>query len=357
MGSLMRGEAASQQVSESALGPHTEGATMKKKTSTKSHAKKKVSGLPPSALELIGPQINELLENNPDLTIGDLQALFASMIGPSPHDDLNDAEADARSEANLLALDAMEADSDIQARKLAKRALKLDPDCVDALLLLADLDARTPLELIEARKKAVSAGKRSLGERFIRENKGYFWGLLETRPYMRAMERLADMLRLTGIALDAIQLYEEMLELNPNDNQGIRYPLLGLYLETGDLKNAGRLLKKYKGDPSANMAWARVLLRFLSGDLEGATASLQMARYANRYVELYLTLRKELPREMPEMYELGSDEEAVLCLTYLSGAWAKQIEAGRWLVNQLFAESKTSHEKALRPSRRPRGEK
>jgi tetratricopeptide (TPR) repeat protein len=206
---------------------------------------------------------------------------------------------------------------------------------VDALALLADLDSPTQRELIEGLQKAVAAGERSLGEKFIGENKGHFWLLLGTRPYMRAMERLAGLLRGRGISLDAIRVYERMLELNPNDNQGVRDPLLGLYLETGDLEGARELLEKFKQDASSNFVWASVLERFLAGNSDQASAALREARQANPHVELYLTARKSLPKHPPEMYSPGSEEEAALCVDYLSVAWTAHKEATFWLLDQL----------------------
>ena len=38
------------------------------------------------------------------------------------------------------------------------------------------------------------------------------------------------------------------------------------------------------------------------------------------------------------MYSLGSEEEAALCLDYLSGAWAAHQEAVFWLLDQLVAD-------------------
>ncbi len=131
-----------------------------------------------------------------------------------------------------------------------------------------------------------------------------------------------------------------MLELNPNDNQGVRDPLLGLYLTAGDLKGAGRLLKKYEDDALANFAWGRVLERFLAGDRAGAKAALEIARAANGHVELYMTIRKPLPEEAPEMYSPGSEEEAVLVLSNLSCAWAAHKEAVLWLFDQTQPDGK-----------------
>ena len=155
---------------------------------------------------------------------------------------------------------------------------------------------------------------------------------------MRAMELLAGLLRGEGISLDAIKVYERMLELNPNDNQGVRDPLLGLYLETGDLKGARELLEQFKEDASANFAWGRVLEKFLAGKSDEASAALKKARRTNRYVELYLTARKSLPKHPPEMYSPGSEEEAALCVGYLSRAWAVHKEALFWLLDQLAVD-------------------
>jgi len=313
-------------------------AVMTKKPSAKRPVQKKPSNAPTTAMKAMLRQLEDLLaeeDTSPVVEKGDWNALMASLSGPSAYDRLSDAEADAKDEAQQIAFDAMEAESEAQARKLAKRALKLDPDCVDALLVMIDLDARTPREMIEGLQKAVAAGERSLGAKFIDENEGYFWLLLETRPYMRALENLAEAFRGHGINQDAIKIYEKMLKLNPNDNQGVRDPLLGLYLETGDLNGAAILFSQYKEDASANFAWARVLERLLAQDCKGASAALTKARKANRHMELYLTAQKPLSIEPPEMYSPGSEEEAILCLSYLSGAWAEHKEATLWLFDRL----------------------
>ena len=86
----------------------------------------------------------------------------------------------------------------------------------------------------------------------------------------------------------------------------------------------------------ANFAWGRVLERFLSGDETGATVALKKARKGNRFVELYLSGQKGLPKQMPEMYSPGSDEEAVILLDNMSFAWGEHKEAAFWLMEQLM---------------------
>jgi len=309
---------------------------MIKKPAKKSPTRKEV---PPSTeMKAAMRQLEKLMESSGMIAPGDMNALLTSLQAPSVLDGLSDAEADARHEAQELAFDAMEAESEAEARKLAKRALRKDPDCVDALVVLAGIESDSPKKMIEALQNAVAAGERSLGAEFFKENKGHFWGLLDTRPYMRALEQLAALLRAEGINLDAIKHYEKMLVLNPNDNQGVRDPLLGLYLALGSLDEAGKLLHTYKDDASANFAWGRVLERFLSGDLRGAAAALKKARETNSFVELYLSGPKNLPGEMPDMYSPGSEEEAILCLDNMALAWGNFKPAILWLMEQLIKD-------------------
>lgn len=311
---------------------------MPKKTAKPKSARKKST--PPAARpprrEQVLFDIQRVMEQREFKSIDEANAFLQALTGSALRQVLMHAAPLTRKEqAEQLVDEAIDARSGKQARKLLQQALALDPDCVDALLLLAEIDCRTPEELIAAFEKAVAAGERSLGAEFFEENKGYFWGLLETRPYMRARFDLAHMLMGRGRNPEAIAHFEAMLELNPNDNQGVRDFLLGCYLSAGRVSDATRLLKRYQNDVSAVFAWGRTLERFLAGDLPGAKRVLRAARRRNRFVEEYLTFQRPLPKKDPETYMLGSDEEAIIVLETLSGAWADNPLATQWLWEQL----------------------
>lgn len=55
------------------------------------------------------------------------------------------------------------------------------------------------------------------------------WGDLDNRAYLRVIAHKADFLCDEGRLEEATALYKVLLKLNPNDNQGIRYILAGLY--------------------------------------------------------------------------------------------------------------------------------
>lgn len=236
-----------------------------------------------------------------------------------------------RDQAQELAYQAMEARSAEETHALCEQALALDPDCMDAIVTLSRVTSQSDEEHMEGLQRAIEAGERSLGADFFRENKGHFWGILETRPYMRARCELADLLRLSGRTGEAIRHFEAMLELNPNDNQGIRDYLLGCYLAVDNLEGTRRLLEEYKGDSSAVFQWGRTLEGYLSGGYEAARRVLRHARSANRHVEAYLSFKKQLPRTLPDSYSFGSEEEAVHCSFCLLEAWGKHPPAVVWL--------------------------
>jgi len=261
-------------------------------------------------------ELKAFLDNLMDTDPGDLH----NRLGPK----------DKKDQAQELMYDAMDTEDPYEQADLMHRALTLDPDCVDAIVLQAsftdDLD-----EAIEILSEAVATGEHSLGKTFFRENKGHFWGIFETRPYMRARAALADCLRQAGRLEEAIAHFGAMLELNPNDNQGIRDSLLGCYLLKGDLKGTRRLLKKYDGDWSAIFNWSRVLERYLSGDLNAAAKSLQKAHKQNIYVASYLAGKKRLPERLPDYYSPGDKNEAIHCADTLAPAWKKHSQAQNWL--------------------------
>ncbi len=313
-----------------------------KKQSPKSKGRKPQKAPPKlpsrSSMESLLRNLQKVMEEKKFDSIEEANEFLAALTSPGLQQLLlDDAPLSPQEEAQDLAFEAMETESAAQARKLVKRALALDPDCVDALVLLVQLDANSPKAAIAGLQKAVAAGERSLGANFFAENKGHFWGILEARPYTRARLNLAEVLRAVGLEQDAIAHYEGLLEVNPNDNQGLRYVLLGSYLAQDRLDDARKLPRDYPGDDMASFAWGKVLERYLAGDHTGAQRALKSARRGNPFVELYLSGQREPPDSMPGSYSLGSDEEALICVDSVGAAWAKHPAAIFWLMEQLLA--------------------
>jgi len=241
--------------------------------------------------------------------------------------------------AQELMWDAMERihnDPDAAA-SLCHAALKIDPRCVDALTMLAEIENEDLDDFVERMRRAVRIGRAALGAERFREQRGVFWLDHETRPFMRAMARLAEGLlqyRTKEAAAEAIPIYEEMLDLNPNDNQGVRDLLLACTLRLRRYDAAAATLQRYREEASASHAWAGVLLAHATGDVAGAVARLAKARQANPHIEAFLTGRKRRPRGRPPLYQLGSIEEAIITADILAEAWTAHPKSRAWLREQ-----------------------
>ncbi len=95
---------------------------------------------------------------------------------------------------------------------LARKALTISPDCADAYVLLAEA-ATDPQQARQLYEQGVAAGERALGAEAFTRDLGHFWGLVETRPYMRAREGLAEVLWHLGERATAIEHAQALLRL------------------------------------------------------------------------------------------------------------------------------------------------
>ena len=242
---------------------------------------------------------------------------------------------DRQRQAQELVYDAWEAADTDDMFNLLQEAVELDPVNVDAWLGLMDFEKLDENERIEMLRKLVAMGEKNLGKKVFNEDKGHFWGLLETRPYMRARSQFALRLMEAGRHEESIAEHEAMLELNPNDNQGVRYGLMALYLAVKRLDGARWLFKQYDEQKFSTVwAWGYVLERLLSEDTAGAAKALQAARKQNPHAQAYFLEHRKLPKTMPGSYSPGSQEEAIIAWDILRPAWTKHPDAQSWLKSQ-----------------------
>ncbi|MBI3977703.1 MAG: hypothetical protein HY331_05910 [Chloroflexi bacterium] len=238
-------------------------------------------------------------------------------------------------QAQSIMYDAWESPDPRERVRLARKALEISPDCADAYVLLADETARSAEEAADLYAKGVAAGERALGREFFEENAGHFWGILETRPYMRARLGLAQALWEVGKRAEAVDHAWEMLRLNPGDNQGVRYVLLVWLLETGDDAQIRRLLDRYRQDASAIWHYSRVLHAYRAqGDTPRARRLLADAKASNPHVPGYLLGTKRLPRRLPETVGFGDESEAAVCAAELMASWRATPGVLAWLARQ-----------------------
>src|SRR5690606_36444781 len=116
---------------------------------------------------------------------------------------------DPTAAAQDIMYDAWETTSRSKRIALARKALKVSPLCADAYVPLAEEEASALEEVLDYYQRGVEAGELAIGEDF-EEYAGHFWGLLETRPYMRARAGLAALLWRLGRRREAVGHCQEM---------------------------------------------------------------------------------------------------------------------------------------------------
>ncbi len=234
-------------------------------------------------------------------------------------------------EAQDLVYQAREMQSKRERVKLAHKALAISLDCADAYVLLAEETTRNAVEAFRLYQAGVEAGERALGAKAFTDNAGHFWGILETRPYMRARAGLAQCLWELGRREEAIGHYWDMLSLNPGDNQGIRYLLAVCLLEIGEVKALQELLRRYD-EPTAAWLYTGALVTFLQqGNSPESRQCLLEALAYNRHVAPYLLGEKTLPKQLPQHMGFGDKNEAIIYAAEFGLGWLKAKGASTWL--------------------------
>ncbi len=232
------------------------------------------------------------------------------------------------------AYELLEIATEVRGRRriqLARKALAIDPGLADAYSFLGRQsgDLEEALSLYE---KALKAARERIDPELFTEGVGNFWIYNETRPYLRARLGLAETLRDLGRLEESIEHLEEVLRLDGPDYPGNRHAAADLYFELDRMEPLGDLLERFAGDRSAAWSFTRALYQFrLDGDSPAALRALRRACQTNPYVPVYLLGEKEIPEEIPELFEPGGEDEAADYASSAFDAWDETPEALDWL--------------------------
>lgn len=306
------------------------------------------------AMERGMAEIGRFLRDHPADSIDEMNRVLQERFSGRPMDEIPSTASTPLEKAQDLCYEAFEA----RGRRrllLARRALEMCPDCADAYAIRAEHSADREEEL-RLWREAVSAGERAVGPERFEDEEAPFWGDVRTRPFMRALEGLAEACKRRGLLEEAIRHYQRLLRLNPNDNQGVRDPLAGLLLRAGDDAELQALVKRYAHDMEPTLLFADVLRRFRrAGDEADSRRALSHAIDSNPFVPDLLLGRVPQPPTLPSSYSPGSPDEAALCADYLAEAWKSTPGALEWLEKKQPAERYTGGTgRGSRTSRRTR---
>ncbi len=285
------------------------------------------------ASERIHAEIGRFMESREFADLDEANRAIAEHFGSRPIDEVPSTASTPLERAQELCYEAYDS---VGRRRmaLAKQALALSADCAEACVILAE-QASTPERALDCYEQGISAGRRAIGNKYD-DLVGEFWGHVATRPYMRARMGRAQTLELMEHPDEAIAEYQDLLRLNPGDNQGARYLLVALLLERGRDDEAGRVFEAYPDDVAATFHYARLLWLFRRDrDAPEARAAFAKAMKINPHAPGRLLEWKQDEVSGIGHFHLGSEDEAMVCADEIGRAWERTPGALEWLREQI----------------------
>lgn len=212
--------------------------------------------------------------------------------------------------------------------KLAEEALQLDQNCIMAYQYLGSLQNNLN-KAKEYYRKGIAVGKKKFGGKYEEENKGHFWMIFDTRPYMTCLFNLSECEYIEGNLNESIRLLEYMLELNPNDNQGVRYILSSHLLEAKEYSKYEQLSKENQNDGGIFFMFNNALYEFIKSG--NSLKSINLIKQAIEHNQFVVGKLDKTSRMKSDGYSIGSKEEANYYCEYNAKIWQNVNGAIEWV--------------------------
>jgi hypothetical protein len=211
--------------------------------------------------------------------------------------------------------EAQHAKNEKEAIRLAKKAYEKSAECFDALLFQCDLE-ENGIKRMKLLNDGLEFEKNRLTKEnyFDKENIGHFYGIFETRPYIRGLVTKIEYLLEEGKLRQACNICNEVLKLNNNDNLGARYLLMAIY---GVLEEEKEMLKLYKKYPEENleMLFPLFAIYYKNGNDKKALEYLNRIDKCNsNFVKFFKGTIKESKKVNPGYYSRGDSSEIFMYL-------------------------------------------
>ena len=211
--------------------------------------------------------------------------------------------------------EAQNAKTEKEAIKLAKKAHEKCPECFDAILFQCDLE-ENGIKRMKLLDEGLEIEKNRLAKEkyFDKENIGHFYGIFETRPYIRGLVIKAEYLLEEGKLRQAESVCNEVLKLNENDNMGARYLLMAIYATLEEENDMLKLYKKYP-EEDLEMLFPLFAIYYKNGNDKKAKEYLKRIDKCNpNFVKFFKGTIKESKEVSPGYYSRGDSSEIFMYL-------------------------------------------
>lgn len=176
------------------------------------------------------------------------------------------------------------------AIKQFNEIIEIFPEHFDAILHLGNVYEDGD-QYYKARECYISAFKIAyslIPDNYNPETELLEWSFMENRPVLRTFHNFGLMLMNENNFKEAIEIFNFIINSNPNDNQGIRYLLGECYFALKKPNEFLNLTKLYPDDYSIDFMYGKVLAYFQIGKKKQAEKFLDIAskEFPNGIIEL-----------------------------------------------------------------------
>ncbi len=177
------------------------------------------------------------------------------------------------------AIDLLEIENYVAAKDILHSIIDKFPEHIDARHHLAIcLQEQGELQVaFDVLKEAVEIGMNCLPKSLALDEIVLDWGWLENRPFLRAYEALGIELYEQEKQKEAIQVFNNLLNLNPSDNQGVRALAIKSYFDLKQPTEVLKICERYPGDALADTYYGRLLAQIQLNDKNKIEKNLQKA--------------------------------------------------------------------------------
>ena len=231
---------------------------------------------------------------------------FMMMQNNMPYEEVTEEMAETADDYLEL---AELADSDEEAIRYVKLALEIEPENLDAMVALAKLTIDNAPDMLAKFQELIKKGEEIMEkEGFMTEEcMGEFWGIFETRPFIRLRRKYMDLLIICGMMKSATKEAEEILTLNEGDNLGVRYILMSIYSFLEDEDAAMKLYSKYGEYDETRLLLPLSVLYYKKMDYKKAKYYLNKLAKTNKDTKKFIkgVVNDDLEKYYDEMDAFG----------------------------------------------------
>jgi tetratricopeptide (TPR) repeat protein len=250
------------------------------------------------------------------------------------------------------ALELYEAGDLWHAQRELRRLIREFPEFIDAHHHLALMqEERGEVDAAYRRwKLAVGIALSRMPSQFERGRDRLPWYDLNNRPFLRAYHGLALQYLKRGRLREAIDVLEHLLDLNPDDHQGVRALLVNAFLAGDFAARALGICDRFPDDAVIEVLYGRALALYRLGRWDEADRALGLAVDAAPLVAEALLAESFEELDMSDASRDGDAEqfEAAEYAVYCGPLWFATPDAVEWL-DEFLSSREAVEEEAEAP--------